>query len=190
MTVSAVFTPALYTSTGVTNTYSFSFYVFQAAHLLVRVKNPNTLQWTTLSLSTDGTSKDYTVAGVQSTTGSVTLLSNGQAWMTAGFLTSGWQISILLKPPNTQLANVRGENRFSPEIHENEFDLLVMMDQYIAYIQSQIQTLIVIDGWLSLPALTVQPASPSSGIIIYLFNGILYGKSAAGTVVPIATISP
>lgn len=82
---------------------------------------------TTLTLSPDGTTKDYTVTGTLNTSGgSITLLNNGQAWLTAGMLSQFWSITIARVVPLTQLTNVRGEGRYNPEIHENEYDLIVM----------------------------------------------------------------
>lgn len=184
MTLSTVATPAVYTSTGITATFSFSYYVFLTSHLQVKVKSIAGAE-TTLTLSPDGSTKDYT-ATLTSTGGSVTLLSTGGAWMAGGVLIAGWTITITRLVPNTQLTNVRGENRYNPEIHENEYDLLVMADQYMSYVLTQLQGLVNVNGYLALPTLTQAPPAPTTGIVLYNLSSGLYLINSSGTVTLVA----
>lgn len=128
MTISSTTRTSTYTGNGATIVYAYTpWRIMDQTHLKVSVQNPTTLAWTLLVLTTD-----YTVDGVgNGTGGNVTLVSASQAWMTAGFLTNLWPILIERVVPHTQLTNVRGEGPFKPEIHEDEYDLLVSANQQL-----------------------------------------------------------
>ena len=113
-----------YTGNGSVSTYSYTFKVFAESHLRVTVADTSGVE-TPLTLTTD-----YTVSGVgASGGGSITLVSAGQAWLTAGNLTTGYTITIRRVVPHTQVTDIRNQGSFYPEVHEDQFDKLVMADQ-------------------------------------------------------------
>lgn len=61
--------------------------------------------------------------------GSITLINNGQAWLTAGNLTSGYTIVITRIVPLIQNTSVRNQGDFYPETLEDAFDYLTMIAQ-------------------------------------------------------------
>ncbi|MCK5613849.1 hypothetical protein KAR91_68930, partial [Candidatus Pacearchaeota archaeon] len=78
-----------YTGTGAVSTYAYSFKVFTEAELVVTVADSSGNE-TTLTLTTD-----YTTTDVGETAGgNIVLVNASQAWLTGGFLTSGYTITI------------------------------------------------------------------------------------------------
>jgi hypothetical protein len=113
-----------YTGNGAVSSYSYTYKIFAETHLLVTVATAAGVE-TELTLTTD-----YTVSGVgASGGGAITLVSAGQAWLTGGNLTSGYKITIRRVVPHTQVVDIRNQGSFYPEVHEDEFDKLVMADQ-------------------------------------------------------------
>lgn len=124
MTIASVINRVGYTGNGAVSTYSYTFRIFQESDLLVTVRNTDGLE-TTLALTTD-----YTVAGEGDLAGgSISLVNSSQAWLTSGFLTSGFVLSIRRVVDITQETDLRNQGEFFPESHEDEFDKLVMTDQ-------------------------------------------------------------
>ena len=120
-----------YGGTSALATYIYNFLIYQAQHVLVQVVSPAGVP-ATLTYSTDGVTGDYTVAGVgNGTGGTVTLLNNGQSWLTGGFLTTGWTIYLFQNAPNSQMANLRGQGGYNPGTNETAFDLLMMAIQQV-----------------------------------------------------------
>ena len=113
-----------YTGNGATATYAYGFKVFDQAHLVVTVKNTSGVE-TTLTITTD-----YTVTGVGSSSGgNIVLVNASQAWLTGGYLTSGYTLTVRRVVPLTQTTDVRNQGDFYAEAHEDRFDKLVMADQ-------------------------------------------------------------
>jgi hypothetical protein len=113
-----------YTGNGSVSSYSYTYKIFDEDHLLVTVATAAGVE-TTLTITTD-----YTVSGVgASGGGAITLVSAGQAWLTGGNLTNGYTITIRRVVPHTQVVDIRNQGSFYPEVHEDEFDKLVMADQ-------------------------------------------------------------
>jgi hypothetical protein len=113
-----------YTGTGALSVYAYSFRVFDDDDLTIKVRNTSGTE-TTLTKTTD-----YTVSGVGvGTGGNVTLVSSGQAWLTAGKLTSGYEIAIIREVDVVQNTDIRNQGSFYPETHEDAFDYLTMIDQ-------------------------------------------------------------
>ena len=113
-----------YTGNGAVDTYAYTFKVFEDSHLLVTVRNTSGVE-TTLALTTD-----YTVTGVgASGGGNVVLVNTGQAWLDGGGdLLTDYNITIRRVVPITQETDIRNQGSFYPEIHEDEFDKLTMID--------------------------------------------------------------
>lgn len=113
-----------YTGNGATATYAYGFKVFDQAHLVVTVKNTSGVE-TTLTITTD-----YTVTGVGSSSGgNIVLVNASQAWLTSGYLTSSYTLTVRRVVPLTQTTDVRNQGDFYAEVHEDRFDKLVMADQ-------------------------------------------------------------
>jgi hypothetical protein len=78
---------------------------------------------TDLSLTTD-----YTLdsVGLPNTNASLTLVSDGQAWLSAGKLKTGYTLYIKFSTQSFQPARFRDLGRFSPEVFEKTLDRLTM----------------------------------------------------------------
>lgn len=114
-----------YTGNGTTNTYNYGFKIFNEDHLLVVVQNVNTLVETTLTKTTD-----YTVTGVDNTSGgTIVLVNGGQAWLDGANLSSDYKITIRRVVPLLQETDIRNQGDFFAETHEDTFDLSRMIDQ-------------------------------------------------------------
>lgn len=108
-----------------TATYNYGYRIFANTDLLVTVKNLLTLLETTLTLTTD-----YTVTGVGLTSGSITLVNAGQAWLdVSGLLSVNYMIVIRRVRPLTQNVSIRNQGTYYAAVHEDEFDNLIMVDQ-------------------------------------------------------------
>lgn len=115
-----------YVGNGSVDTYDYDFKIFDEDHLLVVVRHPTTSVETELTITTD-----YTVTGVNSSSGgTVVLVDNGQAWIDAGGdLDVDWAITIKRVVPLTQTTDIRNQGDFYPEVHEDQFDKLTMIEQ-------------------------------------------------------------
>lgn len=124
MTINSTTSRNAHTGNGSVSNYSYTFYIFEDSDLLVTVKNTDDEE-TTLVLTTD-----YTVNGAGELTGrSIDLVSSGQAWLTAGKLTTGYIITIRRVRPLEQETDIRNQGEYLPEVIENTFDHLLMVDQ-------------------------------------------------------------
>lgn len=113
-----------YVGNGSTDEFSYTFKIFTDGDLLVTVRNTSNVE-TTLVLNTD-----YTVAGAgDSDGGSITLVNASQAWLTGGFLTTNYEITMRRVVSVIQETDIRNQGSFFPETHEDAFDYLTMIDQ-------------------------------------------------------------
>lgn len=106
-----------YTGNNSTDVYSFPFKIFLETDLVVIQTDASTGVDTTLVLNTD-----YSVGGVQVTTGGTVLLS-------AGNLPTGDILTIYRVEPLTQLTEFRNQSEYYADLHENAFDKLTMIAQ-------------------------------------------------------------
>lgn len=125
MSVSSATNRNDYTGNGTTEVYNYTFRIFDEEDLRVIVADVDGVE-SVLSIGTD-----YTVSGVGAANGgSITLVDNGQAWIDAeGDLDSGYTITIRRVLDLVQETDIRNQGAFYPEIHEDQFDKLVMIDQ-------------------------------------------------------------
>lgn len=124
MTVSAQNCRNDYIGTGVLAEYDYNFKIFDEEDLLLSVSDLSGNEYD-LVIGTD-----YTVDGVgDKNGGSITLVNNSQAWLTGGFLTSDFNFTIRRSPPLTQETDIRNQGDFYADVHEDEFDTLVMQLQ-------------------------------------------------------------
>ena len=118
MTVASTTARNEYTGNGSTDTYDYTFKIFNKNDLeVVTVTNATPPVESVLTVDTD-----YTVADVgESAGGSITL--------TAGNLTSGYKIIIRRKADLKQETSIRNQSKFYASVHEDEFDRRVMAQQ-------------------------------------------------------------
>jgi len=114
-----------YAGNGSADTYNYTFRIFDQDDLRVIVADSDGVE-TVLDIGTD-----YTVTGVGAANGgSVVLVDNGQAWIDAeGDLDTGYSLTVRRVLPVIQETDIRNQGAFYPEIHEDQFDKLIMIDQ-------------------------------------------------------------
>lgn len=105
-----------YTGDGATSVYNYTFRIFESSDLLV-TKQDTSGTMTTLALTTD-----YTVTGVNKTTG-------GTVTLVAGNLPSGYKLTIRFKRTPKQSTDLRNQGSFFAETHETKFDELTRYAQ-------------------------------------------------------------
>ena len=128
MTV-AVGTPLnAYTSNGSAASFAFTFPVFNNTQVLVVVTSPAGVGYT-LALGTDYSISGLNAAGDPASTGSVDLISAGQAWLTGGDLTTGWTIIIQRNFLIEQTTSFRNGGDFYRDALEDALDYIVYLLQ-------------------------------------------------------------
>lgn len=124
MSLSSTTNRVSYLGNGSASVYSYTFKVFDDDHLQVIVRDPDDLE-TVLTKTTH-----YTVQDVGETAGgTITLVNGAFDWIDAGDLATDYVLSIRRIVPHTQETDIRNQGEFYPEIHEDQFDKLVMADQ-------------------------------------------------------------
>lgn len=111
-----------YSGNDSTTTFPFNFKINEEDHLEVIVADENGTE-TTLVLDTD-----YSVAGVGEATGSIEYPIAPEA----SPLPSGHTIALRRKPPFLQETDFENQGGFFAATHENAFDYLTMIVQYLA----------------------------------------------------------
>lgn len=115
MTVSTTNDREDYVGTGTTGPFAYGFKIFEAEDLLVTQRSVSGVE-TTLTLTTD-----YSVTGVgNSGGGSVTLVEE---------LADDEVLTIRRRLELVQATDIRNQGTFYPEVHEDAFDRLLMIDQ-------------------------------------------------------------
>ena len=113
-----------YIGNGAALTYSYTFKIFNDDELRVTVKSTLDVE-TTLTLNTH-----YTVTGAGSNSGgSISLVNGAFDWINSTFLKSGYALTIRRDLELIQETDIRNQGEFFPEIHEDVFDRLTMLDQ-------------------------------------------------------------
>jgi hypothetical protein len=126
MSISSTTCRSLFVGNGAVSVYDYNFKLFQAADLYVFIQDTEDNQYGPLVLNTD-----YSITGVGFRNGgSISLINASQAWLTSGGnLITGWSILLIRLPALTQLTDIKNQGAYFPELHENEFDTLVMQIQ-------------------------------------------------------------
>jgi len=139
-----------YVGNGSVDTYNYTFRIFDDDDIEVIVRNLTGVE-TVLTKTTH-----YSVTGVGGVSGGTIPLVNGAFdWIDGdGDLKVDYVLTIRRVIPLVQETDIRNQGAFFPEIHEDQFDKLVMIDQ-----QQQDE----LDRSLKLPV-TVNP-STFSGIL-------------------------
>ena len=124
MTIASTINRVSYIGNGNTDTYAYTFRIFEDDDLLVTVKDTDDVE-TTLVKTTD-----YTVTGVGGSSGNVVLVNASQAWLDVdGDLKSNYELVIRRVRPLTQETDIRNQGSFFPSTHEDVFDHLMMIAQ-------------------------------------------------------------
>lgn len=118
MTITSTTRAVTYVGDDVNTTFSFSFKVLEASHLLVQVLDTNT------GITSDISSSNYSVTGIgDENGGEVTYPLSGNP------LTPTDKITISRVVPPTQGLSITNQGGFFPNLVEEQFDLIVMMAQ-------------------------------------------------------------
>lgn len=114
-----------YVGNGAVDTYNYTFRIFDEDDIRVLVRNTSDVE-TTLTKTTD-----YTVTGVgASGGGTIVLVNASQSWLDAGGdLLTDYVLTIRRVLSVVQETDIRNQGAFYPEIHEDQFDKLVMIAQ-------------------------------------------------------------
>lgn len=130
MTLSTTTNFNTYTGNGGSSVFAFTYPVFLSSNIVVTVEDSaGTI--TTLVLGIDYSIQGLVTGGGLAATGTITLINSGQAWLTAGNLSTGYTITISRIVPLTQATSLRNQGDFFPEVIENELDNLVMQMQQL-----------------------------------------------------------
>ena len=124
-----------YVGTGGVNTYPFTFPCFENTDLTVTATSPTGVVYS-LTYNVDFNVSGLNIAGGPPSTGTISLINLGQAWLTGAYLTTGWTLTltrILLIEQNTSLRN-RGD--FYPEDIESALDYVTAIAQQLSYLMS------------------------------------------------------
>jgi len=118
-----------YTGTGGTNTYAFTFPVFNSSQLLVTVIGPS-IPLTSLSLGTDYLVSGLSASGEPASAGNITLVNSGQSWLTpSGNLLTDCTLTIQSNVAYTQPTSIRNQGDYYRSALENALDNLEMQIQ-------------------------------------------------------------
>lgn len=127
MSISSTTDRNTYTGNGSVSVYDYDFKLFEATDLEVFVMS------TTGAVVQLTETTDFTVAGVGIRNGgSISLVNSGQAWLTGGGnLILNYKILLIRWLDLTQLTDIKNQGAYFPELHENEFDTIVMQLQML-----------------------------------------------------------
>lgn len=117
-----------YTGNGSASSFNYDFKIFDRTHIKVIVRD---LDGQESVLDID---EDYSVAGVlDANGGSIALVANGAAYLVVGTneLKNGFALSVLRDVPLLQETDIRNQRDFYPEVHEDLFDRMVMVEQQL-----------------------------------------------------------
>lgn len=125
MTISSATSRNDYVGNGSVDTYSYNFQIFEDTDLVVIVKDTDDVE-TALTLTTH-----YTVSGAgDASGGSVSLVSGAFDWLNAtDDLKTDYTITIRRVLPLKQETDIRNQGDFYPEVHEDQFDRFISIDQ-------------------------------------------------------------
>lgn len=130
MTLASTTVQNAYTGNGASYIFPFTFPLFETADVTVQVTSPGGIVYN-LSLTQDFTLSLNPTGADQYLGGTLSLVNNSQAWLTGGFLTSGWVINIMRIMALTQNTSIRNQGSYYPETIEDTFDYLTMICQQI-----------------------------------------------------------
>lgn len=121
-----------YIGTGGTNTYPFTFPVFESDQLLLSVIGPGSSSGTNLVEDVDYLVSGLSANGDPASAGTITLINAGQAWLTAGNLTTDWLLTIQSNFAYEQTTSLRNQGDFYRAGLENALDNLEYQIQQLS----------------------------------------------------------
>ncbi len=169
MTLAATPIVNSYIGTGTANSYSFLFSVFTSSDLLAVVTSPTGVS-TLLGLTTDYTVSGLNPSGGPASSGSIVLVNNSQAWLTAGNLKTGWTLTITRNVSLDQNTSIRNQGDFYQESIESALDRIVMMVQQLQLAISPTSYPFI--GTISIVNGTVVFTAAGGGPIVTTPNGL------------------
>lgn len=118
-----------YQGAGTTNSFPFTFSIFNGNNLLITVSSPNLTEILQVGI-------DYTVSGISTvgqpaTAGTITLINTGQQWLSGGNLANGWTLTITSNNPFAQTYSFRNGGDFYRTGLENALDYQMMCIQQL-----------------------------------------------------------
>jgi hypothetical protein len=174
MSISSTTCRNSYVGNGSVSVYDYTFKLFQPGDLLVLVQDTDENLYGPLVLNTD-----YSITGVGFRNGgSISLINADQAWLNgSGDLNTGWQILLIRWPSLVQLTDIKNQGAYFPELHENEFDYLVMQIQEL---NDQIQRAAIFPWFITSgvfnPVFPAVPPTPGQAVIANPSgNGFIWG---------------
>lgn len=124
MTVQSSVSRNDYAGNGTADTFPYTYQIRDESHLRLIVTNPSGAE-TVLVIDTD-----YTVTGVNiGSGGNVVLVNAAQAWLTAGKLSTGYDLAVIRRVPILQETDLRNQGAYFPESVEDELDNSRRIDQ-------------------------------------------------------------
>lgn len=127
--VVAVNTPIVsYVGTGGTNTYPFTFPVFNSTQILVTVVGPG-VPLTGLDEGIDYLVSGLNPSGSPASAGQITLINAGQAWLTGANLAVDMTLIIQSNIPYSQPTSIRNQGDFYRSALENALDNIALQIQ-------------------------------------------------------------
>lgn len=168
MTVPSNKTKEIYDGNDVTTVFPYPFKIFASTHLQVILTDANDAE-TTL---TEGI--DYTVSGVGDAAG-----GNVTYPITGDPLATGEKLTVYRVPINIQSTDFNNQGGFFADTHENAFDLLTMITQYLQELVQRALTIPVSDDSGADPTL---PIAEASKLIGWDSTGLFMVNYAPGSV--------
>jgi hypothetical protein len=139
------------------STFPFTFPVWNQNQFTVTAApiTPGTSYQLTLGV-------DYTVtglnpAGTPMSTGNIVLINANQAWLTGGFLSTGWVLTIVRTLTLSQNTSIRNQGDYYPETLEDalDYEMMCIQDQAAGVfmvtdqVTGQIYLMVMINGVFS-----------------------------------------
>lgn len=134
MTVAATTPVNQYLGNGGSNSFSFTFPVFNPSQLTVSVNGASLSQ--ALVLGVDYSVSGLNAAGNPASTGNIVLINAGQSWLSGGNLAVGYTITIIRSVPYSQTTSIRNQGDFYRASLEDALDILEMQIQQLSVMQN------------------------------------------------------
>lgn len=147
MTITSAVSRNDYAGSGTTGPFAFTFRILAATDLVVTTRDTTTGVETTLAYPAD-----YSVTGVGARAGGSITLTDP--------LEVGHALTIRRVRPLTQTTDIRNQGPFLPEIHEDAFDHLLMIDQQQ---QDQIDRAVLLPATIPATGFDLHLPSPAAG---------------------------
>lgn len=118
-----------YVGNSTQNTFPFTFPVWNQNQFIVTAAPTTPGTAYTLTLGVDYSVTGLNAAGTPASTGDVVLINASQAWLSSGFLATGWILTIVRTLLLEQNTSIRNQGDYYPETLEDALDYLTMCEQ-------------------------------------------------------------